>query len=55
MIKKGIMEENAHNTHTKSNQKTNSSKITLYKHCVNVLFSENNFISQVNCFIRLMI
>ena len=33
-----------------------SSKMTLYKHhCVNVLFSENIFYSQINCLTRLMI
>ena len=47
--------------HIKSNpmpcdQKTNSSKMTLYKHhCVNVLFSEHIFYYQVNCFTHLMI
>ena len=41
---------------TQCDQKTNSSKMTLYKHhCVNVLFSEHIFYSQVNCFTHLMI
>ena len=34
-------------------QKANSSIMTIYKHhCVNTLFPENNFYSQVNCFTR---